>query len=1109
MERLAKSGARSARRGDVVVPIAKGAVVRWRNGQTGNIGVVDEVANGRARVRFDSGETHDYAWPSSVLERVVFAVGAQVETMADHEIGVVTLQTMSNGLLVYQVSLAGGATKSVVETGLRPAAITDPIALLRAGEFSTARTSNLRIAATRIVFAHQYDDLSSLANSRVEIKEHQVAVVHRVATTYPHRFILADEVGLGKTIEAGLILKELRARGVAKRVLILAPSGIVGQWQYELRRKFNEVFAHYNKGTIAFLEAETPGDNVWTLRDSVIASSSYAAWDERRRTQIALAGWDLVIIDEAHHARRTREGVGKYRSTNLYRLAEALADPEHGRSLGYLLLTATPMQLDPFELYSLIELLDPTLFADENDFEQHRAELRGLNVTVDRLDRWEALDEEERALACEEIAEFLGSGCEVEESLGSIEGRARMRADLASKHRLSEVLIRNRKAKVGGFMPRRATVWKVEMTDQEREAYEAVTEYVHTGYAQSRAQQNNALGFLMAVFQKLNSSSSYAVRQSLLRRIEKLEARLPSLARGPEIDEEELEDELEENSAEDALDDLLGIGARKLLEDEIGELARIVQLLDRIETDSKTNALQDGLAEILRIETEPKVLIFTQSRDTQDYLTRKLARGSWAVSVFHGQLDSQEKDRAVAAFRDGHGPQILISTEAGGEGRNFQFCHNLVNYDLPWNPMKVEQRIGRLDRIGQKHDVRIFNFSVIGTIEERVLDVLANRIRVFEETIGGLDPILGTVESDLKRAFSLPQGEGSRALANLDERLEARIRGAREAERKLADLIMDTKSYRKDEVDELLGKRGAVDTSVLKRFTLGALSELGATISDDDEVPGALELRLKGQFENEYPQFVKEGWNRRVTFDPSVARDHEDLEFLAVGHEIVDALLARARGKVYRGRASVRRIKTDDRAPARGWFFSFVLEFEGVRSLKEVLPVFISEDGIEDRELGIWLLDRSLRIKREDWAGAAPPPTDDAFEQAVQLANQVALGRLMERQAELEVVNCDRVAQERDKLERFYAYKRTAAQEKAAAVGRTLDRLSQSDDPDAQRILPVWRKNLQNAERDLEAVDGDRDRRLAQLVGRETVTAQTETLTASWVEIVPDSEADS
>ena len=1086
-----------------VAAIAKGNLVRWRNGQTGNIGVVADVSNDRqVSVSFDGGDLMTFAWPSSVLERVLFPVGSQVETTGEREVGVVVGVSAAADILVYQVNLSGGATKLIVESGLRPAIVTDPIALLRAGELGSARSCNLRIAATRLVFGHQYDELASLSNSRVEIKEHQVAVVHRVATTYPHRFILADEVGLGKTIEAGLILKELKARGVANRVLILAPSGIVSQWQYELRTKFNEPFAFYNKPTIAFLENENPGDNVWTLRDNVIASTTYAAWDEKRRNAIAMAGWDLVIIDEAHHARRTHEGEGRYRSRNLYRLAEALADPDLGRSLGYLLLTATPMQLDPFELYSLIELLDPTLFADERDFDEHRSELAGLNATVDALDRWEKLDADEREEAREALARFLDGGADgLDKPLASIDGRAGLHDELAAKHRLSEVLIRNRKAKVGGFMPRVATVWPVDMTDQEWEAYEAVTEYVRTGYAQSRATRNNAVGFLMAVLQKLNTSSSFAIRQSLQRRIAKLEAGL-AVPVGPfEIEE----DELEEGPVGDALGDLLAVPARASIEQEIIELSRIVQLLGRIEIDTKTIVLRGRLVEIAREEPDAKVLIFTQSRDTQIYLARHLG-DPWTVNLFHGQLDAREKDAAVTAYRQGSGPQVLISTEAGGEGRNFQFCHLLINYDLPWNPMKVEQRIGRLDRIGQKHPVEIFNFSVNGTIEERVLDVLANRIRVFEETIGGLDPILGTVESDLQKVFLMAEAEGAKALERLDVALESRIRGAREAERRLADLIMDTKSYRKDEVDRLLGHRGPVNTEALKRFTLGALHELGVSIDEDPQVPGGLELRLRGQFENEFPQFAREGAVRRVTFEPSVAREHEELEFLAIGHEIVDALLARVRSKEYGARTSCRVIRVNERPPSTGWFFTFVLEFQGVTGSKEVFPVFVSADGAIDAELAEWLLDRSMLIKREDW-DAGLPERGAAFDRAVQLANEVAVQRLMDRQVELQATNRERAGQERDKLERFYAYRRTAADEKVAAVRRTLERLEQSSDPEVQRILPVWRKNLENAERALATVAADRERRLAQLSGRETVTAQNEALTASYVRIVPDMTA--
>ena len=317
-----------------------------------------------------------------------------------------------------------------------------------------------------------------------------------------------------------------------------------------------------------------------------------------------------------------------------------------------------------------------------------------------------------------------------------------------------------------------------------------------------------------------------------------------------------------------------------------------MELIDQIGLDTKAQVLIKRLEAFETDGPNPKVLIFTQSRDTQEYLAQEIP-GPWTVLTFHGQLDPREKDDAVTAFREGKGPRILISTEAGGEGRNFQFCHNLVNYDLPWNPMKIEQRIGRLDRIGQKHPVKIFNFSMLGTIEERVLDVLTNRIRVFEETIGGLDPILGEVENDIGKVFLMADAEGKKALRALDTQLAARVREARSVEKRLADLIMDTKSYRKDEVERLLGARGTVNSDLLRRFTLTALTELGATVEKHYEIDNAYFIKLKGGFENEFPHLVKDARSRTGTFDPAIARDHEELEFFAIGHEVVDALLAR------------------------------------------------------------------------------------------------------------------------------------------------------------------------------------------------------------------------
>ena len=1076
-----------------------GNLVRWLNGPIGDIGVVADAIDGRVRVRFDSGDEHVFALQAGTLEPVVYEAGAQVQFVGDGAAGVVKSRAVHEGLHVYQVGLPTGL-KTAFESSLRPALLTDPIALLRAGQVHSARSTNLRVAATRLLYAHQFDELSSLSNSRVEIKPHQVAVLHRVASNYPHRFLLADEVGLGKTIEAGLIIKELKARGMANRVLILAPSGIISQWQFELRTKFSEVFSLLNRDTIRFLAGKHPGENVWTVEDNVLASTSYAVADEDRMRDIALAGWDLVVIDEAHHARRQMQSETKRTQTRLYRLGELLADPSTGRSQGFLLLTATPMQLHPFELYSLIELLDPTLFPDYDEFDEHRSQLAGLNATVDAVKRWPTLERTEQAEFLERAAGWLGrDAAQVQDELLDAERRSGVTQELLSKHRLSEVMVRNRKAVVGGFQPRNAVVWPVEMTPQEWEAYEAIGHYIRSGYARSQAMRNNALGFLMSTFQKLNSSSSYALRQSLLRRIERLEARLASPLNADQVEDSDLE----EKPVAEALGDILGARYSDAVADEIKELAELVALLDAVPIDSKAAALQARLREIAEQEEHAKVLLFTQSRDTQEYLSNRIPDG-WTVNLFHGQLKPDEKDAAVQRFRSSPGPQILLSTEAGGEGRNFQFCHILINYDLPWNPMRIEQRIGRLDRIGQKHPVTIINFSISGTIEERVLAVVSDRIRVFQETIGGLDPILGEVEQDLKKVFLASKAEGELALARLDKQLEIRIHAAREAERRMADLIMDTKSFRADEVHALLERKGAIDNNAIRLFVINALSELNCRIEEDPDMAGVYDIHFRGQFLNEFPHFAKEGVRRRVTFSPSVALDYETIDFLAFGHELVDALVARVRNPDYRGHSSYRSIRTDEQDPTRGWFFVYSLELEGVIRSKELFPVFLHQDGRDDHEMAQWLLDRAGRGKREEYGENLVPPVDDGFEQTVALAEVQALVRLMARREELGDANRERLDQERKKLERYYKYRARTAAEKLESTQRILDKVSGSDDPGEQRIIPVWAKNLENAKRVMENLASEREHRLSQLVGREQVTAQHELLAISYVHILPE-----
>ena len=345
---------------EVIGQPPQGGLLRWVAGPQGGVGVVVDSSPKQLRVRFDAGEEQIFVWPNDVLERVTFEPGTQVQVLADREVGVVVGRSEARDRFFYAVGLPGGIQKTVAEAGLRAAVITDPLYLLRTGSLDSARCVNLRLAATRLLFAHQFDELSSLSNSRVEIKAHQVGVVHRVATSYPHRFILADEVGLGKTIEAGLIIKELKARGMANRVLVLAPSGIVSQWQFELQHEVQRGLRQLSSRDDPWLQdahpGRTSGPSATTSSPRPRSHRGTSSGGERLRSPAGTSSSSTRRTTRDERSGTTLAG------TQLYRLVQELADPEHANSRAMLFLTATPMQLHPFELYSLIELLDPTLF---------------------------------------------------------------------------------------------------------------------------------------------------------------------------------------------------------------------------------------------------------------------------------------------------------------------------------------------------------------------------------------------------------------------------------------------------------------------------------------------------------------------------------------------------------------------------------------------------------------------------------------------------------------------------------------------------------------------------------------------------------------------------
>jgi SNF2 family DNA or RNA helicase len=522
-----------------------------------------------------------------------------------------------------RIVLAGGEDAGVLVAGAAgPAGLLDFQLALRAARLGTHAG---------------FDQLMCLPLVReMELLDHQIRTAKTVLRRFRGRALLCDEVGLGKTIEAGLVLSELELRGLAKSVLVLVPPSLIEQWQGELRRKFSLDFVTHDDP--AFRER---GTAAWSEFDRVIVST-HTAKREPHRSAILDRRWDLVIIDEAHHLRN--------RTTQLWKFASEL------RKQFMLLLTATPVQNNLDELFNLVTLLEPGLLSTAKQFQRQFVDRRD-KLTPRNVDQLHEL--------------------------------------------LAEVMVRNRRSTVGlQFTRRWAKTTSVALTAGESGLYRRVTEFVRQ-HLRSPDQRGGLSRMALLSLQMALGSSSQAAAGTL-------QTMAGNTRLAPDVQDQlhALADEARGLTAHSKLQRLLGV---------LGEFP-------------------------------DKMVIFTQFRATQALLAEQLAAAGHDVSVFHGGLTRLEKEAAIARFR---GPaRLLLCTESGSEGRNLQFAHAVCNFDLPWNPMRIEQRIGRLSRIGQTHDVYVFNLVAAGTVEAAVLHLLDAKLSMFELVIGEIDMILGNLDEE-------------------------------------------------------------------------------------------------------------------------------------------------------------------------------------------------------------------------------------------------------------------------------------------------------------------------------------------------------------------------
>lgn len=493
---------------------------------------------------------------------------------------------------------------------------------LQSVSFSPLKAIKLLLDYTHLTIQGGFDELLCLnAIHNVERYWYQIETVKKALKYFRGRVLLCDEVGLGKTIEAGMVIKEYLMRNMVRNVLILTPSALVSQWKEEMATKFGIEFM-----TTDDVEASDDPERFWNEKYLIVSLN--LAKSKKHMPIVTQRFYDLVVVDEAHHLRN--------RTTLAWKLINQI------QKRFILLLSATPLQNNLIELFNLITLLKPGQFKTEKLFRQ----------------------------------EYLMKG-----NLRKPSNRDKMR------ELLRDVMIRNTRSVIDLKLPRRfATTLRVEPTETERNIYQGLTNYLR---------RNGLNRLTLNLLLREAGSSPFALKASLLQ-----------------------------------------------LSGEDGERQRIIEWVDSLEEVSKGKVLLD----LVRKNPEEKKVVFTQYLKSLEYITYLFKRNEIRHAVFKGTLSAKEKNAAIEQFRNE--VQVLVSTESGGEGRNLQFCNTLINFDLPWNPMRIEQRIGRLHRIGQTRDVFVFNLSVRETLEDYVIDLLDHKINMFEMVIGEIEPILGHLEKE-------------------------------------------------------------------------------------------------------------------------------------------------------------------------------------------------------------------------------------------------------------------------------------------------------------------------------------------------------------------------
>ena len=722
------------------------------------------------------------------------------------------------------------------------------------------------------------ESAAALTSARIDLLPHQVVLTHRIATASPRRFLIADEVGLGKTIETALILRELASRGELVRAIMVVPAGLVNNWHRELNEVFNlnfEVFG--SEGDVTDRKS-----NAFAKHDLLIASIDTLKMRPRLKRLQEAPPWDLVVFDEAHHLTAYRRG-SKVEKTENYRLAELLK--AHCRDL--ILLSATPHQGDHFRFWMLVQLLDPTLFKTPNDMVKNR-------------------------------------------------------------HRLNSVIFRRTKADAcrpdGStlFARRWVHTESFVMSEPERAFYNALQVYLMDGFAlaKQRGNKGRALGFVMTIFQKIAASSFAAAHRTLRRRLIALtvqeglmhdgnleiDSRDGAFTEAKELIRREFglgHDRMATVEAERILADMKRRLLKKMSDEELDlasseyssetvttysedaaitavELAlpeerqRIRELLESFpqQVETKVEKLIHALGTLWRKDPSERVVVFATFLGSVEMLGEQIDKAypGQGVVVLKGG-DHGSKVAAEKRFKQANGPKVLICTAAGREGINLQHARVLFNFDLPWNPMDVEQRIGRIHRYGQRHTAQVYNLVLSDTIEGKIFLLLQDKLTEIAKALGKVDEhaevaedlrtqILGQLSERLNYETLYSQAISDPELRRTRLELEAALSNASEARQVVFELFQELDRFTLEDYQPFSDTSEGMGE--LARFLRAAIQEDGKRIAESE---GVLAVLADG---SDRPEV-------RFTTDRDQSLTRSDVELLGLDHPLVASYMTRFR----------------------------------------------------------------------------------------------------------------------------------------------------------------------------------------------------------------------